>query len=80
MKSYIQQLIEYIEKKSPMNDSETQIWYKAKMLRKAEELENIDSGIFKYKLIVKDDEYYANSLLTLYWEIIRQKFSNLLNK
>lgn len=77
MKSYLQLLIEYIEQSKPMDSSETRIWYKAMMYRKAEELENRDRDIFKYKLVVKDGEYYANSLLELYWEVIKHRFWHL---
>ena len=77
MKTYLQLLIEFIEDSKPMSDDETRIWYKAMMLRKAEEQEEKIAEIFKYKLVVKEGEYYGDSLLTLYWQVIKHRLWHL---
>lgn len=78
MKTYLQQLIEFMEVSKPLSDEETRIWYRAMMLRKAEEIEERTLKQFKYKLISNGSEYYSNSLIGIIWNVL--KSSNRLNR
>lgn len=80
MKSYIYRLIEYIEGNTPMNNSEMRIWYKALKLREEEAIEEREARLFKYRLIVSEGEYFANSLLALLWDLFRHRLSRLAKK
>lgn len=77
MKSYIYRLIEYMENNSPMNDSELRIWYKAVRLREEEAIEEREARLFKYRLIVSEGEYFADSLLVLLWDLFKHRLSRL---
>jgi hypothetical protein len=80
MKSYLQLLIEYIEQSKPMDSSETRIWYKAMMYRKAEETEENLQSMFKYRLINANAEFYEDSFLGLFWAVLKFKLYNLFKR
>ena len=53
------------------------IWYRAMELRNQELDDEIEAKLFKYKLVTQAGEYYANSLWSLFSEIISHRLWHL---
>ena len=53
------------------------IWYRAMELRNQELGDEIEAKLFKYKLVTQAGEYYANSLWSLFSEIISHRLWHL---